>query len=360
MMCKIIFFLVFAVLSFMMNDLNVRNAIASNETGKVHTVVKGDTLWDISETYLENPFLWPKLWQWNDYISNPHYIYPGDPIKLYPPKVMVRRPVKEVVEEEPLEMVEEEVTEEVVEETEEELAEEEAIVEEEEEEQYNFAELRSSGFVNNEELKVAGKILDSEDKKVMLSTGDIIYVTLSESDGAQEGDLYTVFKVDKEIIHPVTKRSRGRKIIALGYAEISSTGKDLATARITKSFDAINRGDLIKPKEDIAENISITPSSVELNGYLISAKEDRSTFGERDIVYIDLGKKDGLEAGNTFIAYKEGRSVKDKASKRRYTLPSTTIGRLLVLHVKEDTSVAIILKSVEELRIGEKIKSELD
>ena len=359
MKCKITFFLIFTLVSFMMNDLNIRHAIASNETGKVHTVVKGDTLWDISEKYLGNPFLWPKLWQWNDYISNPHYIYPGDPVKLYPPKVMVRRPVKEVVEEEPVEMVEEEeVVEEVVEEAEEEVVEEEPVLEEKEE--YNYAELRSSGFINNEELKSAGKILDSEDKKVMLSTGDIIYVTSSESDGYEEGDLYTIFKVDKEIIHPVTKRSRGRKIIALGYAEISSTGKDLATARITKSFDAINRGDLIKPKEDIAENISITPSSVELNGYLISAKEDRSTFGERDIVYIDLGKKDGLEAGNTFIAYKEGRSVKDKASKRRYTLPSTTIGRLLVLHVKEDTSVAIILKSVEELRIGEKIKSELD
>ncbi|MBE9502863.1 MAG: LysM peptidoglycan-binding domain-containing protein [Proteobacteria bacterium] len=355
MKCKMTFFLVFALLSFMMSDLNVRDAIASNETGKVHTVVKGDTLWDISETYLENPFLWPKLWQWNDYISNPHYIYPGDPIKLYPPKVMVRRPVKEVVEDEPVEVVEEEV----VEETEEEVVEEEPVVEKKEE-RYNFAELRSSGFINNEELKNAGKILESEDKKVMLSTGDIIYVTLSESDGAQEGDLYTVFKVGKEIIHPVTKRSRGRKIIALGYAQITSTNEDLATARITKSFDAIHRGDLIKPKEDITENVSIIPTSVELNGYIISSREDRSTFGERDIVYIDLGKKDGLEAGNTFIAYKEGKSVKDKASKRRYTLPSTTIGRLLVLHVKEDTSVAIILKSVEELRIGENIKSELD
>ena len=61
---------------------------------EVHIVVKGDTLWDISKTYLHNPFLWPKLWQWNDYIMNPHFIYPGDKIRLKAPVRAVRKPIK--------------------------------------------------------------------------------------------------------------------------------------------------------------------------------------------------------------------------------------------------------------------------
>ena len=43
-----------------------------------HTVEKGDTLWDICEKYYGNEELWPKLWQMNPFITNPHLLKPGD------------------------------------------------------------------------------------------------------------------------------------------------------------------------------------------------------------------------------------------------------------------------------------------
>ena len=47
-----------------------------------HRVERGDTLWDICEKYYGDPNLWPKLWQMNSFITNPHLLKPGDTIEL--------------------------------------------------------------------------------------------------------------------------------------------------------------------------------------------------------------------------------------------------------------------------------------
>ena len=49
---------------------------------KSYTVKQGDTLWDISGLYLQQPWLWPQLWKLNPQVENPHLIYPGDVLSL--------------------------------------------------------------------------------------------------------------------------------------------------------------------------------------------------------------------------------------------------------------------------------------
>jgi hypothetical protein len=47
---------------------------------EVHLIVAGDTLWELAAQYLGNPYLWPQLWESNQYILDAHWIYPGDPL----------------------------------------------------------------------------------------------------------------------------------------------------------------------------------------------------------------------------------------------------------------------------------------
>lgn len=58
--------------------------IAGDKASETYTVQVGDTLWDISVTFFGNGHFWPKLWQLNDTITNPHVIVPGRVIKFSP------------------------------------------------------------------------------------------------------------------------------------------------------------------------------------------------------------------------------------------------------------------------------------
>jgi nucleoid-associated protein YgaU len=49
-------------------------------TVSAYFVKKGDTLWDLSDEFLNDPFAWPDLWENNKHIQDPHWIYPGDSI----------------------------------------------------------------------------------------------------------------------------------------------------------------------------------------------------------------------------------------------------------------------------------------
>src|ERR1700737_5150664 len=53
-------------------------------TPEEYTIQKGDTLWDLSQKFLSNPWYWPKIWSLNPSIENPHWIYPGNRLKVTP------------------------------------------------------------------------------------------------------------------------------------------------------------------------------------------------------------------------------------------------------------------------------------
>ncbi|MEO5588693.1 MAG: LysM peptidoglycan-binding domain-containing protein [Gemmatimonadaceae bacterium] len=58
-------------------------AVSAAADEVVHEVKKGDTLWDLANAYLKDPFRWPEVFRRNtDIVENPHWIYPGEMIRI--------------------------------------------------------------------------------------------------------------------------------------------------------------------------------------------------------------------------------------------------------------------------------------
>ncbi len=224
------------------------------ETEGIYTIKKGDTLWDISAKFLKDPFLWPKLWQRNPYITNPHWIYPGNPVRLSimeeekkvePPKVVEEKPQEvkevkpEVVEVREVKKVEPPP---VVEKKPEVVAEKKPV-----EEKKVYPEIRSAGFIASLDYKGIGIILDNKEGKNLMAEGDVLYLSFKAAERISIGNKYTIFRASDVIRDPVTDRKIGRKYNISGNIEIIDQFGNFYTARVLEAFDAIYKGDMIQP-----------------------------------------------------------------------------------------------------------------
>jgi hypothetical protein len=221
---------------------------------ELYTIKQGDTLWEISSKFLKDPFLWPKLWQRNPYITNPHWIYPGQPIRLSPIEEVKR---EEPQKEKPKEVAAEEKPKEVAKEPEGKKVEpaptekkpDEQSVEKKpvEEKPMVFPEARTAGFFSDVDYKGIGIVLESKEGKSLMATGDILYAAFRTSEPVLIGDKYTVFRASKLISHPVTEKKIGRRYNIIADIQIIDQHGNFFVAKVIESFDGMFKGDMIRP-----------------------------------------------------------------------------------------------------------------
>ncbi len=346
-----------------------------------YTVKPGDTLWDLSGRFLNNPWYWPKIWSYNPEIANPHWIYPGNVVKFYPgaeeaptrvepmsPDTPVAAAGQDEAEEEPEAVRElEDLT----------RADMKTPVPVEEADAVAVAGpykvgyvaprsrfVRRDTFVTPRELAESGAISAAFEEKLMLSSLDRAYASFDKGTEVKVGEIYVVYKTERPIYHPVTKELFGYQSVVLGSAKVVAVDGHGATLVIGQTLEPIERGAMLGPwTQKLFRPVDRKPNRQAVEGRIIAAQVDVVTqMGEHHIVFLDKGEKDGVEEGNVFNVLRSGDQYGNDPRSPTWdpNLPQESVGDLIVVDVKERASSALVTKSLKELMIGDRVEMRPD
>ena len=365
-------------------------------TPEEYTIVKGDTLWDLSQKFLNNPWYWPKIWSQNPSIENPHWIYPGNKLRIVPGEGGAQAPAQVQAPPEQQPGVESASA----------NAEPEAPVAEPEGSQsvtppqtpdldvvnQNSREgqasnnsvsvsgkltfspppvvkVRTSGVVTPEERASAGTLDASFEEKEMLATYDTGYVNFRGGVPAKPGDKLVIFRPVGDIVDPVSHKKLGDQTKTVGVVKVLTVNGEQATVQFEKAYEEVQRGDLARPWTPQDKRIAPRANTADLQGTIVRAVDGgRATLGEQNEVFIDRGTADGLQEGNTLAVVRHGDGLWNEMVTQSYTVggtganakgvrtPDENIGLLMIIDAKEHLSTALVIRSVRELQAGDLVE----
>ncbi|WP_299020664.1 LysM peptidoglycan-binding domain-containing protein [uncultured Photobacterium sp.] len=316
----------------------------------VYTVIKGDTLWDISKHFLANPWLWPRLWEANSYIKNPHLIYPGDKLHLVwvdgQPRLRVKKSVKLSpsirIKRSPITTLQESLM---------------------------LPYLAEHKLLTPSKLERLPRILGDSSNKGYMSPSDAVWVDST----LVQGEKWWVYRPDTEFSRTQETDEGEQKMRVLAL-------KEIARVKVTESQDDISRVIIGQLREEIRQNDVLLPAPLPgaemdlsfapspppagLEAKVLGHLEGHNYIATSQVVVIDRGHLDQLSAGNILQLYRSGAVVKGSKGDYRYKdrsgslfsnqfqLSDVAIGELMVLRPYEHFSLAVVTRASEPFCSG--------
>ena len=297
-----------------------------------YTIRKGDTLWTISSGKLKDPYLWPKLWEANPKVRNPHLIFPDQvisipgellkdslrgeigrtpevrlntkkrliPATIISPRYLPSGPRKPLVSREVL---------------------------------------LDSGYFSRSFVP-EGKVASRDPDKTVFGNGDIVHVAAS-SNLLPDTKFYVGEKAEA-IRNPVGENEIVGYLVRIkGIIQIAGQEGSSTKGIITENYKEIYAGDVILPYYPVTLPYApVIERKPQVAGVVMGVGHMRNPGGKNDVVYLNKGSRQGVEIGDIFTVTL-GKS------------PHPVIGTLQVFSVFDEASVAVITKATSEINPGD-------
>ncbi len=364
-------------------DVRLRTSHPNN-----YVVNKGDTLWAIADKFLQNPWIWPQIWDANPQIKNPHLIYPGDVISVIyvngQALLHVERPLAKAgnqpqtanqtpsrtatnttaneknpalqprIDDTPTDLpvvrLSPTIRFETIKETVKPI--EASAIE---------AFLIAPKIFSEQEYETLPYVIGDNQSRLISGLGNEIYIR--GLDNINEFR-YSVYHKGETFIDPENGSVLGYEAILVAEARVRRFG-DPAVAFITKSLREVLSGDRLVPTDLSKLNHNILPSvsEVEFDGRIIALFDALSQSARNQIVVTNLGQRDGIEVGNVLAVQKHGGSIVDRfdvnddGDAKKVIIPNITSGIVMVFKVFERVSYALIMRSDAPIQINDSLSN---
>ena len=316
-----------------------------------HTVKSGDTLWDLARLYLNNPFLWPLIYDANrQVVENPHRIYPAERLVIPPlPGEKPAAPQAAVVvpEQPPRPQAGP------------------AVVSAPATQRTRFyappdttslptlimagaleaMRVEPKEFHSTPWLADAGRLpamgqvfksVEPRNEGAMLGTTflpfDRLYLTYQGGTRPNAGDLLLLVNVGRGV------SGFGDIIEPTGVVRIDSLYDGVMLGLITHQFGNLEIGNLALPMDSfpsMAGRLQAVQDGTE--GTLIEFLVKQPVYGTQEIGFINLGSSSGLQVGDELVAQLP-------AGWRDSRLPAQNIARLLVTRLTERSATVRVIE----------------
>ncbi|MDO4877754.1 MAG: LysM peptidoglycan-binding domain-containing protein [Neisseria sp.] len=359
-----------------------------------YVVKKGDTLWGIAGKYLHRPWQWGRLWGANrSKIRNPDLIYPGQVLVLRyvngKPRLSVegggRRRVGVDSSGIPVEKLTPRVRE---------VSSGYGI----QAVNVDFYRMfmQHPQIINQRKTQYAPRLVGDSDNRIMYSKGDRVYAYKITEPGR-----YLVYRVQKDIIDPETKKFLGQQVVFSGIVATLPATNSALEARSAKDAEQLQgdeyytrRHPMVKLPTQTAQPVVIEEAVSEIrNGdYLLKLNEDPNRFnmmphepnqrvdarvvsifdgiseaGQFQTITLNKGGADGLDKGAVVSIYKRSRRLKtdlvekDNDGRRsvvKYlSIPAEEVALAMVYNVSDHLSSAIILEGMKNVSVGDTVSN---
>lgn len=310
-----------------------------------YTVVRGDTLWEISGKFLSQPWKWPEIWHANPQVQNPNLIYPGDVLSLTyvdgQPRIVLNRgesrgtiklspqvrstPMAEAIPTIPLEKI-------------------------------NSFLLSNRIVDSDSEFSQAPYIVAGNAERVVSGAGDRIYARGAFAGGHE---IYGLYRQGKTYSDPQTKEVLGINADEIGTGEVVAEEGDIATLVLSRTTQEVRMGDRLLPTEERAISSTFVPGSPssEIDGLILDVPRGVTQVGQLDVVTLNKGRRDGLAEGNVLAVYKTGETVRDRITGESVKIPDERSGLLMVFRVYDKLSYGLVLNATRSLAVLDKVRN---
>ncbi len=315
----------------------------TSSTPDFYVIQSGDTLWDISTRFLGDPYQWPQLWSYNEYITNPHWIYPGNRIyftlgdALTPPSAGVEQ-VEDVPYQPPAQTVA--------------TNDSECGFPPLYDSARDGQKLTAPGVLGTaEDINARGRVIAADAPGHLLGEETYVHLKLDDTEGVECGTVLNLYRKQDGSVKTEAGRRNVYRVVAT--VRVVQTDDDVATAQIRDSFIEALRGDIVGDHIPVDLTVDVTAPEGDTKAKVIGRLTiEQAMPSVNETVFLDAGTEDGVDVGTALYLVRANDALaswRDRPDKR---LPERVTGRVVVVRAEEHTSTAVVVDAGDSFGVG--------